>query len=403
MKKNLKVALGLVFVLGWAGATLAADAAGSGQSSGSVPPGACPCAQAAPSCGGCRDSGRGCCDSGRASCDSGRGCCDSGHDCIDQGCGDQGCQGDAIIFGGEWHVLRPVVNDNRAFVLSTANAIGTVVANTQQNFQYKFESDPSLWVGYRTECGLGFQATWFHLDNNSNTNSITIPGTGTSTLTFPTPVGFATFFEFPGSAVPFTFNSDLKMDIWDFDVTQRVEICHLDLLVGGGIRYLHIGQDYTATAGVPRIPGVAGTPGTLTDSLSNRFDGGGPTIILDGLRRFGNSGFSLYGNARGGVLFGAKRESGTVVASSVVTSLILGLGGVQNGTATSDNETTIGFGEIELGVQWARRMGSVNPFVRLGFEGREYLGIGNAANAPTTSNSSAVGAYGLVTSAGIGW
>ncbi len=48
-------------------------------------------------------------------------------------------------------------------------------------------------------------------------------------------------------------------------------------------------------------------------------------------------------------------------------------------------------------------MGSVCPFARLGFEGREYWGIGNASNSTAGTNSSAVGAYGLALSAGIGW
>jgi hypothetical protein len=50
-------------------------------------------------------------------------------------------------------------------------------------------------------------------------------------------------------------------------------------------------------------------------------------------------------------------------------------------------------------------MYGVNPFVRLGFEGREYWGVGNAVNAlsSTEGNTSAVGAYGMTVAAGVGW
>jgi hypothetical protein len=401
---NLKKAFSLAVVLAWAGLAISADPPGSAKGSSTLPP--TTTSPAAPATSG------GCCSGG---CQSG-GCCNSGG-CCDNSCGvdlgcDQGCQNGDVIIGGSWYILRPVVNDNRAFTLTTPSAGITTVNTVQNNFNYPFETDPfSLWAGYRSACGLGFTVSWFHLDDGAPGQSLSLGGAGLRTVTAPAPTipgttlagGVLTIAEIFGLATPLTFNSDIRMDIWDFDVTQKLDCKHFELIFGGGIRYMHIGQDYTATASIPAIPRVAGTPGSITDFLGNSYDGGGPTIVLNGVRNFGCSGFGLYANSRAGVLFGAKRETGSVTATSVVSSLVFGLGGLTDATATSDNESTIAFGEIEMGLQWARRMGRYLPFVRVGFEGREYWGIGNAVNATSGNNSSAVGLFGLSLASGVGW
>jgi hypothetical protein len=380
----LKQALGLAFVLGWAGATLAADAPAPGQASGSLPPSTSP-AQIIPPTGACCDSGYG------------NGCCG----CLDRdNCGEDCVPGSGVIVGATWHILRPVINDNVAFRITTFSP--TTEATVQQNFQYRFKSDPSIWLGYRSCDGLGFTVTWFHLDNSAETETTaeTIGGNVEISPAFEAPGLGALAGIRPGTLIPFTFNNDIKMDIWDFDVTQRVEVCHFDLTFGGGIRYMWIAQDYNLSSILPVVAFVNRVPqmATLTDTVGarNSFNGGGPTLILNGLRRFGCSGFGLYANSRLGVLFGPKHE--TIFASSVIPGLASA-----TTTTTSDNESTIGFGEIELGAQWSQNMGSVSPFVRIGFEGREYWGIGNASNTASGNNSTNVGAYGVALSAGVGW
>jgi hypothetical protein len=387
MKNSLEMVLGLAIVLGWAATALTADPQPSNQGSGSSPSATLPGVDlTSPSC--CNDHGV------------------IDHDCA-EGCGCCGCCS-GVIVGGEWHILRPVINDDPGLTVNT-NTGQTLTpdptsATVIQNFQYRFKSDPSIWIGYRTECGLGVTATWFHLNNSAGTETATaintVNGTTFTNVSVVTPlfsITPVTFVNTPPIAV--TVNDDIKMDIWDFDVTQCVEICHFDLIFGGGIRYLHISQDYSASATVPTFFGIPA--GVVNGSASNSFNAGGPTLVLDGKRRFGCSGFGFYANARGGVLFGTSHQNSTVTATPAIAGP-LGLA-APNITSSSDNEATVGFGEIELGVEWTRRVGSVCPFARLGFEGREYWGIGNAVNVGTGSNSSAVGAFGLALSAGIGW
>jgi hypothetical protein len=374
----LKKALGLAFVLGWAGTTIAADAPVSGQASGSLPPAAPAPVQV------CSPVGN---------------CCDNGSCAIDHDCCDHCVPGSGIIFGAEWHLIRPVINDNVAFTTTTSTA--TTSAKVSTPYQYNFESDPSIWMGYRSCDGLGFQVTWFHMNQNSDPVGSTINSTtGTSKPPVTVTLPFFTIFS-SGLFLPISVasNGDIKMDIWDFDVTQRVEIGHLDLTFGGGIRYFHMAQDANTVLDLSADARVRTSAGTISATASNSFDGGGPTLILDGLRRFGSSGFGLYANARGGVLFGAQRENTFESYSPSLAAFFT----VTHFSTTSDQESTIGFGEIELGIQWGQSNCSVSPFVRIGFEGREYWGIGNAILATSGNNSGNVGAYGFVASAGVGW
>jgi hypothetical protein len=280
--------------------------------------------------------------------------------------------------------LRPVINDNLAFAGTTTN--GTVRTTAINAFPYHFESDPSVWAGYRTCCGLGFTATWFHLDNNSD--PVVTPIT---TITIPAPTGTISFN--PGD--PVTITNDLKMDVFDFDVTKRCELCcNFDFTFGGGVRYVHMDQDYNASFTVPAQLGGA----SVSQIGSDSFNGAGPTLVCDGLWRCGCSGFGLYANGRIGVLFGSKGENSTLSSTARIpgtaSTLIL---------ASGNFESTIAFVEVEVGAQWCRRMGPVCPFVRVGFEGREFVGIGNAVQATSGLNNSQVGLFGLGVSAGIGF
>jgi hypothetical protein len=402
MYKSLKKALSVALLLGWAGAALSADAPASGQGSGSLPPTSSAPTQPAPGTGACCNQG---CNSCRnqgcnSCCNQG---CDNGCSCIDRDCCNDCVPGSGIIAGFEWHILRPAINNNTIATITTTSA--TTVATTVQNFQYTFSSDWSLWAGYRSCDGLGFTVNWFHANNSSDTFNTTLAPTATTTtlaippLTLVLPISTVGLPR--GTTLPIAVGNDLHMDIWDFDVTQRVEVCKFDLTFGAGIRYFHVGEDYNGSIQFPR--GFFGAPfaGSIVEGLGNSFNSGGPTLVLDGLRRFGCSGFGLYANARGGVLFGDKHDNGSIVVTGPAAPFA---GFPTRVTTTSDNEETVGFGEIELGVQWSKRYCKATPFVRFGFEGREYWGVGNASAPGIPANSNAnVGLYGVTASAGVGF
>ena len=80
-------------------------------------------------------------------------------------------------------------------------------------------------------------------------------------------------------------------------LAQRLR--HWDLEVSGGLRY---GQ-------LEYVNPVA----TLFGVGNLMFDGTGPTVAVSGRRNLGTSGFALFGNLRGSLLFGDITNSGMLV------------------------------------------------------------------------------------------
>src|SRR5207248_3339482 len=194
----------------------------------------------------------------------------------------------------------------------------------------------------------------------------------------------------------FTFNNDLKIDSWDFDVTQAFRVCHLDVNAGAGIRYFHMAQDTSATRTATGL--ARGFVGAAAEVDSTSYNSFGPTLLVEMRRHVGDRGIGVYANVRGGLLFGSRHDR--VYALSQFGAAAAPA--VFSGTIGSDQDATIGLSELEIGLEWKGHMGRVNPFARVGFEAREYFGIGNAENIFGGGNGN-VGAYGLALTSGIGF
>jgi hypothetical protein len=317
--------------------------------------------------------------------------------------------------GGGLHVLRPVITNNAGQISTTFTLNSS--SNSVDNFKYDFVLSPSAWIGYTTQSGLGFRASWFQFYESAHTlTGIETPTSGP----ISSPSGFVGDTSSGPGTPPlgsetalYTATNNLFMDIWDFDVTQSFKVCHLNVTAGAGVRYMHMSQGFGAT----RIH-----TGLLPDDIdnesendSNNFNGWGPTILLEANRPFGCSGFSIYSNARAGVLFGARHENCT---QKYLNTLLLGPNIPPQGTITfstsSDSDQVIGFAEIEAGAQWAKQYGRFQPFVRVGFEGRGYFGTGNAQSGavpgilggihpgvPSLGNNSDIGLFGMTFQAGV--
>jgi hypothetical protein len=145
----------------------------------------------------------------------------------------------------------------------------------------------------------------------------------------------------------------------------------------------------------------------------NHFNGWGPTVFLEARRPIGCRGLALYGDARVGVLFGNRHEN-CVQANSIDLEPFI------TTTRSSDSDQVIELAEIELGVEWAAHNNCrrIQPFARVGLEGRGYFGTGNAQSGannnpiqpiiptgfphiPSLGHTADIGLYGLVVSAGV--
>jgi hypothetical protein len=326
--------------------------------------------------------------------------------------------------GAALHVLRPVIGNNFGMLFETFTSDqpgpfdGFLPASSHfENFNYPYTISPSVWVGYTTDSGLGVRLNWFHFDQDANTLTavehalVPVGGSGAGTVVsspsaFVSTLASGSVLQQGQSAVYIATNR-LFLDVWDFDVTQTFKVCQLDITAGGGLRYLHMNQTYDVSRthqGLPR-----GEFDNEFESDSNSFNGFGPTALLEVQRPIGCGGLGLYGDARVGLLFGVRRETCIQQRDDNVLQELESASTGSGISSTSDQ--LVGFAEIELGLEWARPCGRLNPFLRVGFEGRGYFGTGNAQSGavlfsaipevPSLGHTADVGLYGLTAQAGL--
>jgi hypothetical protein len=301
---------------------------------------------------------------------------------------DPGCAatGGGIYAGVGIYILRPFFTNNPATTTtgSTSNFGGTssvsTFASSASDFRYDYTVSPRLWLGYSGASGLGARVSWWRFDQtatadtfhqNAGTNFTTITAGGLSSSPF-------------GSTTDFlAVKNRLFLDVWDFDITQRWQGKNGWLLGGGGVRYLHISQSYNAS--LTETPSSFGTTFGGAFHASNNFDGAGPTLFLEGHRRVGGSGFGVYANARGAVLFGSGRQTSLTLntfSSSFVpgtTTTFSNLSFVQ-----ASHDPVLPVVEGELGVEWLGQRGNYTPFFRVGVVGMNYWNVGSATAAGTS-------------------
>lgn len=270
--------------------------------------------------------------------------------------------------GVEW--LQPAFHNNPAFTTASASGGGTTLNLGQTDFHEHMEASPVAWIGFTSASGLGFQVDFWRFNESSFASANPAPG---SILLSAGPLlGFGAIATTPGTTM--ATGSDLTFDVWDFDATYRTDFSHGWLLLGAGIRYAHFAEDYSA------FTASAAAASNEALAASHSFNGGGPDLMAESHWRLGNSGFGLYGKARVALLFGTTEEE-------VDWKNILGLGGLPiigtgaNLHAQTSEFDTIPFLGIELGAEYARRIGQrAEVFVQSGLVAEDWIGAGNAAN-----------------------
>jgi hypothetical protein len=337
------------------------------------------------------DAGHGGCDVGGCCNDYGDSCCNS---CCDMGCDSCCCSsGCGWVGGAGLYLVKPHWDNNPAFRADFAP--GNNIRNF--DFDYDMEIAPLGWIGYVGCTGFGVRARWWEFDHSS----FHVQGLD--------PLGAAPFIVAGGPGVPgggrlglgllggtqAHFQSNLNFDVWDLEATQSVNVGCWTMVGSAGVRYLHIVQKYNALV----INGVAGSTEELVSS--HNFDGWGPTISLEGRRAVGCSGLSLYGNARGSVLFGESLYDG-------VYRNLTALGGGPFATQTLISSwAPVSIAELELGADYSMNMGCSTFFARAGLVGQLWQGVGNASLSSPAFNGevdrSNMGLFGIRTEIGVNY
>lgn len=280
---------------------------------------------------------------------------------------------------GQWsisggvYLLQPVFENNPAFVVASGGNIFR-----QVDFNHRLNVAPDVWLGYTSERGWGVRGRWFQFDHGSAGGYTAAVGetiTGMSSLA----VGRVSI------SGTIAASSNLAVNVGDFQATCTIEDAHWLHVLGIGVRYAHMSQDYRATLT---------NPATRIDLTSgHNLNGVGPDFSLETKRRIGESGFAIYGQLHGAILFGRAKEEYTAINNGVFQQF------------TRRQTDVLPVGELEFGAEYERNVGRAKLFVQAGFAGQVWWGGGNASNLDAVGFSSAAnsnfGFIGLAIRAGV--
>jgi len=346
--------------------TMGATASGGGPCS----PADCGCctADAATSCSAA--------DCGSCTAEAATNCCP-----VDCGCGHlRFCTTCGFVGGAEVAFLKPSFNNNVALVSGTTTfptdgvgqGVGQVVIETNTStssatdFTSDYQASPRVWLGYVNSGGFGARVRYWQYDQSmSQFGTVTPNGNGgTNSIYAPTYVGLGSSSvgsSIPGDAV--SASQHLHMYTVDAEITQWMQLGLWDITFGGGLRDAGVYIDRVNTF----IPGPNSEDTSYSRTLSNHFDGLGPTVFTEFRRPFGDHGLAFVGKVRGSLLYGSKSLATTLTNET------------ETDTYTQTAQGCLGVAEISLGMEWSREVFSdTTLFVRSTWENQYWANTGNS-------------------------
>ncbi len=322
------------------------------------------------------------------------GCCDTG--CSTSTCCNAGCcgtdshrAGGGLIFDIGFMILTPKWNNNPAFFIDgPVNGDGPGTPNKEASFDFSEQFVPKISLGYASENGFGGRIGWWGFASSRTQSAFVDPGSGlTLSATMPLNVGNAAEGQFDAFRFPANLNgresgsagdggtivagAKLRMDVWDFELIDLVQLERWSILFSGGIRYAHVSQGYNVVTAL-----ADGDSAAFLTSGQN-FNGAGPTLAIDARRYLGNTGLYAYGTTRGSLLFGESKQD--AYAGGFNTNDFSQP--VLDGESHSDCDTTIGVVEAEIGVGYSTRGRRVDAFFQVGLVGQLWIGAGNSSRS----------------------
>jgi hypothetical protein len=282
-----------------------------------------------------------------------------------------------VIFWGGAYLIQPTFQSDPAFLRTQGNAV------QQVDFTHHVSYAPTAGLGFTTKEGWGVRSQWFAFQQNSDASGTSAPDAAISAIS-PLSLGSA------NRAGNLQANSDFNLMAWDAEGTCTWNVSRCCLLVGSGVRYAHVSQDYAAFISSPDGSQTAVRSG-------HNFNGAGPTFSVDGRLPLREGRLALYSKARFSVLFGEEREDYSA-ASTGVAAL----------NSAQSEVHVLPVGELEVGAEYSKLLGRhqrARFFLQSGFVGQIWWGGGNASNvdplAGTTANGTNFGFVGVALRAGL--
>jgi hypothetical protein len=292
------------------------------------------------------------------------------------------------------YVLQPTWDNNPAAVILQSNSVAV--------HKLDFATDVAPWV--RVGCvagqGLEFGLRYWGLDRSSARFLVENPGP---------PVRIETQFlrNLPGAApqlnVVSTTAGDrlavsgrLDLDVWDLEVSQQACVGQWSFLLGGGLRFADLRQGAQAERTNPAFASAGAVVSVATSvTAQSEFRGAGPTVALEAHRSLG-CGLSLYGSARGTLLYGDNEQRASLrdVQRNLTTSQVT----TTNTSSRFSSKDTLPVTELEVGAAWEVAMAYKLLTVQVGLIHQVWHNAGSPTVPPGESD---LGLFGVRVTAGL--
>jgi hypothetical protein len=268
------------------------------------------------------------------------------------GAQDTGCDECGWYVGAGVYYLTPNWSTNPAYA---STRVITGVSETRQNdFNYGPSVVPLVWFGYRGEGRLGFEARAWSYDDSESVG-LTNEGGGMA-VNSAAPLGTRNTSTTAGDTL--TFDSALRVDVFDLLGTYQGQVGKAILNWGAGFRRSKIKQEYN------HLEDPAANDLLDRVNSAHEFEGAGPIFAFRGKVAF-TERFSAQADLRYAILFGDFDQRSQLTNDNVL---------VLNREYSTDD--TLSVAEIEIGAEYAFS----RFFVKGAVVGQIWPGAGNSAN-----------------------
>lgn len=309
------------------------------------------------------------------------------------------CPTGTPIAGAAVYILSPYFGGDPAFITTTG--IGTSSpTQTTTDFSWNYNATPAFWLGWLNPSGLGARGHYFFFDQTSRTATASLNASQAASASIAPPANLVSPAGSPSFGSPgvilgsglgqdnLAFQSNLRLQAIDMEVSQLITGNRLFALFSGGARYFHMSQDYRATLN-NTLPPPAGASESQFLQFGHNFTGAGPTFDVVAGYQIGGLPLYFFGDVRGSFLVGSTRTSRNFILNVNDPNGIVGGNQFANPTADARRGATLPIVEVELGLQFEPTFLG-RPFqVRGGAVNQTYFGAGSASQ--TSGNMSLFG------------
>lgn len=302
---------------------------------------------------------------------------------VGDGCGCTGVGGCGIMtVGVELSFLQPYFESNPAATMLSGDG-DTFESFTDIEFDFGTELSPRVWLEYSANNQMGIRAVWWDFDHGADPVSASPDDNGFGRISNPDFGDIDLSTTVPGS----TYNTTTDLHAWTLDIegTRTFTGGCWKWLAAAGVRYAEIDQTY--------ISDLQSAAGDLQGRIdySHRSEGFGPTVFLRAQRPI-LPGISLFGSARGSLLYGDS-------ASTLDAVEDLDLDDQLRTLRLTGRDDLLPIGEVQVGLQVSPPGGAVwRPYLHVALEGQHWAGAGNAS-----SEDGSLGFFGFNVALGVCW